>query len=351
MRLGHEAATLLNTSFPPPISLEFEKVYCPYLLFAKKHYAGLMYTDNAHKPEKMDIKGLQRRDKCKFVEETFHACLDRLLHSDLRKCSMAPHVEFVRSQVDKLLSGSVPVDDLVLTTQLSKDPGDYVRSKLPDHVELAGRMAQRGAGYKMGSRILYVRIASLEMRSSIEDPVVALQQGHELDFRWYLEHQLKEPLRQLFALVLPQATSVLFGQGSAPPKPVVKRLTSTNPIMQGFLAPKRQPRCLHCDIVLPDRPIAHPSEPNPPERLCSQCGEEAEDLVMAAQSRLIEADLAAKATLKTCLTCTGEVEESHQMADKCANVSCHNIFARARAKIEVDTADAAFSRLERCLGM
>ena len=346
MKLGLEAATLVTMSFPEPISLEFEKVYCPYLLFAKKHYAGLMYTNNASKPDKIDVKGIQRRDKCKFVEDTFQACLQGLLNSDLSQRSITPHVEFARSQVDKLLSGKVPVDDLVLGTQLSKGPDDYHKTKTPDHIELAARMAKQGQEYKIGSRILYVRIAGLASKLSVEDPVVALKQGLELDFKWYLEHQLLEPLKHLFSLVMPQASTALFGQGSAPARQIVKRLTSADPTMQRFLAPNRQARCMHCDAVLPARLTKGAIARDETERMCGECAEEMDDLVMAGQSRLIEANLAAKAALKICLACTGEIEQSHQMADMCANVSCSNIYGRALTKTETDEAAQALARLD-----
>jgi DNA polymerase delta subunit 1 len=55
MRLGGEAAVAITATFEKPISLEFEKVYFPYLLISKKRYAGLYWT----KPDtydKMDTK-------------------------------------------------------------------------------------------------------------------------------------------------------------------------------------------------------------------------------------------------------------------------------------------------------
>jgi DNA polymerase delta subunit 1 len=55
MRLGREAAEAITATFLKPISLEFEKIYFPYLLISKKRYAGLYWT----KPDihdKMDTK-------------------------------------------------------------------------------------------------------------------------------------------------------------------------------------------------------------------------------------------------------------------------------------------------------
>ena len=65
MKLGKEAADIISQTFIKPIKLEFEKVYCPYLLMNKKKYAGLLYT----KPDKydyLDAKGIEtvRRDNC-----------------------------------------------------------------------------------------------------------------------------------------------------------------------------------------------------------------------------------------------------------------------------------------------
>lgn len=63
MRLGKEAAGNISLTFIKPIKLEFEKVYCPYLLMAKKKYAGLLYT-KPDKHDKIDAKGIEtvRRD-------------------------------------------------------------------------------------------------------------------------------------------------------------------------------------------------------------------------------------------------------------------------------------------------
>merc|ERR1740138_1013011 len=65
MTLGQEAADMVSETFIKPIKLEFEKVYCPYLLMNKKRSAGLYWT-NPVKYDKLDAKGIEtvRRDNC-----------------------------------------------------------------------------------------------------------------------------------------------------------------------------------------------------------------------------------------------------------------------------------------------
>merc|ERR1719446_2013891 len=70
MKLGEEAADMVSTDFLKPIKLEFEKVYCPYLLMNKKRYAGLYWTKPEHY-DKLDTKGIEtvRRDNCGLVRQ------------------------------------------------------------------------------------------------------------------------------------------------------------------------------------------------------------------------------------------------------------------------------------------
>ena len=68
MDLGKKAADMISSQFQKPIKLEFEKVYCPYLLVTKKRYAGLLYT-KPDRPDKLGKKGIEsvRRDNCLLI--------------------------------------------------------------------------------------------------------------------------------------------------------------------------------------------------------------------------------------------------------------------------------------------
>jgi len=80
MILGKEAAALITKNFIAPIKLEFEKVYCPYLLMNSKKYAGLLYT-NPDKADKIDTKGIEsvRRDNCFLIRKMVTQIMEYLL--------------------------------------------------------------------------------------------------------------------------------------------------------------------------------------------------------------------------------------------------------------------------------
>merc|ERR1719375_1993049 len=80
MSFGQEAADMVSDTFLKPIKLEFEKVYCPYLLMNKKRYAGLYWT-NPVKYDKLDTKGIEtvRRDNCALVRQVVDTVLNKIL--------------------------------------------------------------------------------------------------------------------------------------------------------------------------------------------------------------------------------------------------------------------------------
>lgn len=80
MALGREAAEYVTAFFEQPIKLEFEKVYCPYLLMSKKRYAGLLWS-NPEKYDKIDAKGIEtvRRDNCPLVKDVVNTVLRKIL--------------------------------------------------------------------------------------------------------------------------------------------------------------------------------------------------------------------------------------------------------------------------------
>merc|ERR1719331_814672 len=117
MSFGKEAANMVSETFLRPIKLEFEKVYCPYLLMNKKRYAGLYWT-NPVKYDKLDTKGIEtvRRDNCAMVRIVVETVLDKIL---IEK-SIEGATQYVQNIIGDLLQNKVDLSLLVISKSLGK---------------------------------------------------------------------------------------------------------------------------------------------------------------------------------------------------------------------------------------
>uniref|UniRef100_A0A674H0J7 DNA polymerase n=1 Tax=Taeniopygia guttata TaxID=59729 RepID=A0A674H0J7_TAEGU len=133
--LGRAVATWVSGHFPPPIRLEFEKVYLPYLLISKKRYAGLCFSGGSGGTPKLDCKGLEavRRDNCPLAANLVTACLRRiLLHRDPQGA-----VAHAQEVISDLLCNRIDISQLVITKELTRAASAY--SAPQAHVALAER--------------------------------------------------------------------------------------------------------------------------------------------------------------------------------------------------------------------
>ena len=83
------------------------------------------------------------------------------------------------------------------------------------HVELANKMKKRDAttAPAAGDRVAFVMIKmgkGAKGYEKSEDPLYALENNLPLDYDYYLEHQLKQPLIRLFEPILQSPEQVLF---------------------------------------------------------------------------------------------------------------------------------------------
>ncbi|VDO52257.1 unnamed protein product [Haemonchus placei] len=208
MEIGLDAATEVSKIFTPPIKLEFEKVYFPYLLINKKRYAGLYFT-KPDKHDKMDCKaslifsGLEtvRRDNCPLVAKVLNTCLEKLLIA--RDATSA--LEFAKRVISDLLCNKIDISLLIISKELTKS-GDKYQAKQA-HVELAARMRKRdpGSAPRLGDRVPYVIIASAKnvpAYEKAEDPAFVLKNNIPIDTKHYLTNQLAKPLARIFEPIL-----------------------------------------------------------------------------------------------------------------------------------------------------
>ena len=126
-KVAPECADRISATFKKPIELEFEKVMYPFILYSKKRYASLFWT-NPNKYDYIDFKGIQvvRRDNCVFVRENSKQIFeyiflnDKVLNYNFETVEelIETSQEFARSKIRKLVNAEVPMKELMLSKSL-----------------------------------------------------------------------------------------------------------------------------------------------------------------------------------------------------------------------------------------
>ena len=196
--ISQKAEKLASACLRNPHTLEYEKTFLPWILLTRKRYAGYLYVTAEEKP-KLKSMGvvLRRRDNASIVKILYYQVLKNLLNIDLHK-SYNMCIDAFRN----IIQGNVERKDLVVSKSLR---GHYANPERIAHKVLADRIAERDPGNapRPGSRIAYVfkNVADekLKQKDRIDLPEAV---GNDIDYRYYVDHQLMTPIAQLFALEL-----------------------------------------------------------------------------------------------------------------------------------------------------
>lgn len=209
IELTDEAGHLVTQALKAPHDFEFDKVFDPLLMFSKKRYAGRMH-ENADKPDDFVYKymgiALKRRDNAPLVKNIYGAAMKKVLDEK----DVVGAVETVKQGVRELIEGRVPLSQLCITKSLR---AEYANPQSIAHKVLADRIAARDPGNApaAGDRMAFAYVmpaagqeASKLQGDRIETPQYIREKGLVLDYRHYIQNQLKNPISQMFALLLEQ---------------------------------------------------------------------------------------------------------------------------------------------------
>lgn len=197
-KLAKEIAEVITAIFIKPVALEFEKVYCPYLLMNKKRYAGLLFT-NPYKSDKIDTKGIEtvRRDNCELVKIIIDNCLNKILYEK----DIQGAIDLIKMKIDELYNDKIDISQLVISKAYTKSNYN-VKSA---HTELVNKLRERGVEIRVGDRIPYVIICGdkkTQIYNRSEDPIYVLENNIPIDIEYYIEHQLSNPIKRLFEPIM-----------------------------------------------------------------------------------------------------------------------------------------------------
>lgn len=228
-KLGTEMGEFCTQAFLPPNDLEYEKFYYPILLKGKKRYAGHKFEPGL--APKLDVKGFEcvRRDFAPIVSLTQKRVLVKLC----KERDVEGAIQLAREVVLQLLHNNIPLDQLILSKQLTRRPQDY-KNPAP-HTHLAQRLQATQPAHiapKTGDRIDYLirpgyKGEKTYLRSVSPEDV---REGRaSVDTRWYLSNQLQKPLQRIFEMLMDNSSDI-FRVDS-----VSQTHAMSNQMMRGFI--------------------------------------------------------------------------------------------------------------------
>jgi hypothetical protein len=192
-----------------PHDFEFDKVYWPFIIFSKKRSVGNKYEDpddpDTYKLAFMGV-ALKRRDYAAIVKRVYSGALNILLHEH----NVPKAAEFVQTLAKQLVEGKFGLQPLIISKSLRAEYADPTRIA---HKALADRMAKRDPGNApaSGDRIPFVYIQPPTGQQApdlqgerIETPTYIKEKGLKPDYMFYIDHQIANPVCQLFGIVVDQ---------------------------------------------------------------------------------------------------------------------------------------------------
>ncbi len=198
---------------PEPESLAYEKTLFPFIIFSKKRYVGNLYEDDPKKKPKQKSMGivLKRRDNAPIVKKIYGGIIDILLNRHDLKAS----VDFLRGQLQDLVDGKVPLEDLIITKTLKAEYKDPTKIA---HKVLADRMGDRDEGNKPAANdripFIYIHAPNAQLQGDrIEHPEYIREMKLTPDYRFYITNQLMKPICQLYALCIEKLDDYAYPPG------------------------------------------------------------------------------------------------------------------------------------------
>ncbi|MAJ82129.1 MAG: hypothetical protein CMF41_04360 [Legionellales bacterium] len=198
-KMGEVMADYVTQFFLPPVFLEYEKTYSPYLLLKKKRYAGLKFEPGL--PPKLHLKGIEavRRDFAPLLVDTQKKLLNAvIIDGDIKK-----GCDIVHNTVKDLYKDKIPLNMFTMTKKLSRPPEEYT-AKAP-HVELALKLAKKDPVMApvAGDRVEFVIYAGSAMISKRACVPKDITDGkYMVDREYYMNKQLKTPLLRILERIV-----------------------------------------------------------------------------------------------------------------------------------------------------
>ncbi|MBS3069844.1 hypothetical protein J4441_05760 [Candidatus Micrarchaeota archaeon] len=175
----------INAALPSGMELELEGFFKRAVFVSKKAADAGAKKKYAMLGEdgKIKIRGFElvRRDWSSVAKDTQRRVLEAVLvHGSPQKA-----VNIVREVIERLRSGAVPLEELAISTQISKDPKKY--EIISPEISAAKKAIARGSHIEKGSIISYIITKN---GSTISEKAEILEHAKNYDASYYINHQV-----------------------------------------------------------------------------------------------------------------------------------------------------------------
>eukprot|EP00924_Labyrinthula_sp_SR-Ha-C_P001122 augustus_masked-scaffold_7-processed-gene-14.47-mRNA-1 protein AED:0.32 eAED:0.33 QI:0/-1/0/1/-1/1/1/0/1152 len=213
---SEDIAETLSVFFPPPMKLQFEKVYEQCFLLAKKRYIGAIFESKREWEKykehsiklKLEAKGVEiiRRDNCRLVS----VMMEKLCLVLFAKKDISLVQEEFQDYVRKMFHGEIPVMEFVISSKVrllfnlrTQKVQSMYKAELPPPsaiVALKELTKDRNNYPLYKSRVPYVVISDLES-TRLADKVEYPKFDSKVNFVYYMEHIILPSLARIFDIV------------------------------------------------------------------------------------------------------------------------------------------------------
>ncbi len=210
--IGNALCKRINETLPGVMELEFEKVFKRFLPLTKKRYVAWKFEPEGEGwKESIEMKGIEtvRRDWCELVGDSIREVIEIIL----KKNDVKAATKYFKNIMNKLVRGEIDLQKLVITKTMTKIPKNYAGTQ--PHIELVKKIQARNPAEApgIGDRISYVIVKGTGLVSKrTEDPSYVMENGLQVDSKYYIENQLLPPLERIFG-ALNISKSELLGNG------------------------------------------------------------------------------------------------------------------------------------------
>jgi len=225
--IAQNCAKKCTSNFKPPMELAFEKYMFPLILFKKKRYAYIEWTNPKQPNPEPCFKGIQvvRRDTCRYVKEELEHIFDIIMKERSKEAAFKQTLDYTKQSVKKLLDGTIDPNKLILSKQLkarykvrkNNTSHEYHwtnKDIQQPHVRLAQELRQQDPANhpKPPDRVPYLFIEkkgnNLLQCDKVIHPMYFNPNIHKIDSIYYFDHQFQKPIDMIFKFMMPNPENV-----------------------------------------------------------------------------------------------------------------------------------------------